>query len=229
MFVSESCWWEAHTYLYRTPPTRTRDPRDALALFCGGVYAPSEYRRIPAMASQFLTSLRAEISALEADLHRDPRYLKLRSLQDVLRLYEGGAVSEVEPEKVDSGRGTPQEPSRGPKESQGRQPSEARVKAVALSADLIRGRTSPTPTRELYSMLVERGVEIGGKEPVSNLSAILSKTEGFKSIGRSGWLLEVDRSDEQPSTEVSAVVAAEDEPDRSSTPPNDDDEDDALV
>lgn len=181
------------------------------------------------MTSQFLTSLRAEISALEADLHRDPRYLKLRSLQDVLRLYEAGAVSKLEPENVDSGRETPREPSRVPKESLGRQPSEARVKAVALSADFIRGRTSPTPTRELYSMLVEHGVEIGGKEPVSNLSAILSKTEGFKSIGRSGWLLEVDQSDEQPSTEVSAVVAAEDEPDRSFAPANDDDEDDAVV
>lgn len=157
------------------------------------------------MASQFLTSLRAEISALEADLHRDPRYLKLRSLQDVLRLYEGGAVFDVEPEKIESDEGPPTVSSQGPKEGQGRQPSETRVRAVALSADFIRGRMSPTPTRELYSMLVEHGVEIGGKEPVSNLSAILSKSERFKSIGRSGWLLERDQSEGQPIEDVSAV------------------------
>lgn len=174
------------------------------------------------MTSPFLTSLRAEISALEADLHRDPRYLKLRSLQDVLRLYEDGRPSDVEPEKADSNSRGSQEPPQGIREGQGRQPSEARVKAVALSADFIRGRTSPTPTREIYGMLVAQGVEIGGKEPVSNLSAILSKSEGFKSTGRLGWLLESDQSEEQLHDEVSAAMAPDDEPEWLSLPPNDD-------
>jgi hypothetical protein len=142
------------------------------------------------MSSHFVQSLRAEIAAIERELERYPLFLKFRRLQDLLPLYEAqdvaakegsGPSSEVAANIVHTLRS--QQPS-----PPVRQASDARKSAEAIAREVLRGRTTPTPTRELHQVLVERGIEIGGKNPISNLSAILSKNVDFIAVGRSGWL-----------------------------------------
>ena len=140
------------------------------------------------MAEQFLTALKDEITVLEKDLASDPRFQKLQTLRDALALYEGreaatsdSSVAHIQPTK----RLT-------------RKPSESREKAVKLAFDYARGlnHRDPVPTRVIYEDAIKGVVEIGGQDPVSNLSAMLSGSPLFNSNGRKGWtLVERDNAD----------------------------------
>lgn len=57
---------------------------------------------------------------------------------------------------------------------------------------------TPTPTRELVEFLRANGVTVGGKNEVATLSALLSNSEGFKSIGRNGWIFVGPAHDTEP-------------------------------
>ncbi|TBN48954.1 hypothetical protein EYF88_12655 [Paracoccus sediminis] len=157
------------------------------------------------MSKEFLSSMLAEIATLEDELLHDPRYLKLCKLRELHSLYESGIASAPLTEKGMTREAGDKRPLL-PKESQGRQPSELRVKAVALTAGFLQGRTQPIPTRDIYAMLLDHGVDVGGKEPVSNLSAILSKSDEFRPIGRSGWVLNNDEPEPSLSTNESDAV-----------------------
>lgn len=129
------------------------------------------------MPANFLPTLKREIEELEAELSSDPRFVKLRKLRDVLEAYGMDALS-----------GRPATPQvAGSKQS--RHTSPDREKALALAKDLVKGRSIPTPTREIVKHAAEHGLTIPGKDPVSNMSAMLSNSPIFQSHGRSGWTL----------------------------------------
>lgn len=127
----------------------------------------------------FLDALKAEINEIEAELAADPRFVKLRGLQAVLALYEtsGRAREGISAEVA------------APIRTVTRVPSEARSRAMELAELFLRNRVGPTPTREILEHIQAFGGEIGGKEPVSNLSAMLSNSGKFQSHGRAGWTL----------------------------------------
>lgn len=144
------------------------------------------------MNNSFIVSLRKEIAELQHDLSRDPRYVKLGRLQDVLELYAPADGTDVPHNAInhDGTRHTSASSSDSVAPSpKGRQLSDMRLRAVEFASDYLRGRSEPTPTREILLYIQREGLEISGKNPVSNLSAILSKSEGFESVGRSGWKL----------------------------------------
>jgi hypothetical protein len=134
----------------------------------------------------FLDHLMAEIQALEQSLAGDPRFVKLRELQRVRSLYESqpGVLSPDSPSL--KGAGEP---------GQRRQPTprtmtpETRA-IVNAATEYVRNRLTPVPLRELYHEIAEvRGIPIGGKNPINNLSAMLWRY-GFRAEGRAGWRLQ---------------------------------------
>lgn len=74
-----------------------------------------------------------------------------------------------------------------------RAPSATTTRIKALLADLLRGETSPTPTRDLLQFLEGEGIHVGGKNPVATLSALLSHADEFEVVGRNGWVLKSGR------------------------------------
>lgn len=52
---------------------------------------------------------------------------------------------------------------------------------------IIRELGRPVPTRELLELLTARGVEVGGKDPASTLSARLSRAPSLENIRQRGW------------------------------------------
>ncbi len=60
------------------------------------------------------------------------------------------------------------------------------------AADVIRGRSAPMKTADIFNVLVKKGIPIKGKNPQNTLSARLSNSPRFKSHGRQGWTLVAD-------------------------------------
>lgn len=143
--------------------------------------------------SNFHEALKAEIAELESQLRELPTFRKLESLRFVLDLYEksGGASGQRAPTQSWPGSiaSWTTEPSGGAPRSVTRVPSESRTKALELAELFLRNRSGPTPTREILDHILTHGGEIGGQEPISNLSAMLSNSTKFQSNGRSGWTL----------------------------------------
>lgn len=132
------------------------------------------------MSLALLEALRQEIAVLEGELRGDPRYKKLMALKAALHEYGDISTREHNIERIEA---TPR--------TINRKPSEVREKALRLSEEFLslRSPIGPTPTREIYAWITEQGAEVGGKDPVSNLSAMLSQSEKFNSNGRAGWTL----------------------------------------
>jgi len=173
------------------------------------------------MSTHFVQSLRDEIEALERELSRDARFLKLKRLQEVLALYAGVAPNEgTSPGATDATRrvdsDAPVAAATALRAPPIRMASELRQRAETLAVEFLRGLTRPTPTREIHEMLLARGIELGGKQPTSNLSAILSKNEKVHAVGRSGWVLvgEGDASNESitPESEPDAPQCDDETP-----------------
>lgn len=149
--------------------------------------------------ADFLAALKDEIGGIEAQLRVDPRFRKLESLRSVLALYEEGGMAEgpqeVAAQEVAATRTVT------------RVPSEGRVKALELARLFLRNRVGPTPTRDIYDHIMANGGDIGGKDPVSNLSAMLSNSGEFLSNGRAGWTLAPEDGQEPVSDSVYENVA----------------------
>ena len=126
----------------------------------------------------FVEALKAEITELEDQLARDPRYRQLQQLKRVLPLYENAPS-------------TP--PARAASPSRVRSSGAPSASADAKNAvRQVLARTAwPVATRDIVKALAARGVEIGGRVPQNTLSALLSKSDAFVSHGRSGWTLAV--------------------------------------
>jgi hypothetical protein len=116
-------------------------------------------------------------SALAEEQHLMER---LEAVRAVIRLYSSGSsAASLEPEPDIAGR----------QKRNVRVPSATTNKIKTVVAELLHGRSSPTPTRDIIACLAANGIEIGGKNPIATLSALLSHAEEFEPVGRKGWLL----------------------------------------
>ncbi|TIO72180.1 MAG: hypothetical protein E5X74_33045 [Mesorhizobium sp.] len=150
--------------------------------------------------ADFLAALKSEIRDIEAELRNDPRFRKWESLRSVLSLYQESGMAEAPSEDQMARTIT-------------RAPSENRARALELARLFLRNRSGPTPTRDIYDHIVSNGGEIGGKDPVNNLSAMLSNSDDFQSNGRAGWTLAPEGGqhasiDEQVYLDVSEDILA---------------------
>lgn len=194
------------------------------------------------MSTGFKEALEREISDLEKSLEADPRFIKLRELQRVASLYTPGAqVADafkmivgsfvagpprahagggVVPAGIGSkhamfaggGEGVPVA------DGQRRMQAITRQRVLEDAENILRGRTEPTKTADLYDDLVAAGHEIGGDDPKNNLSAMLSKSPLFRSHKRAGWTLvesqstapDDDEPEEQQGTPQDQGVSTDD-------------------
>ena len=117
--------------------------------------------------------LRADLAEVEAQAE------KIRAYIEMAKVYEhGGTISgnEAAPQTAKS-------------------PHVAREfggnfgKAIAAVEDIIIAAGSPVHTRVLIDRLRGMGIEIGGKEPVGNLSSALSRSGKFTNSRTNGWSL----------------------------------------
>jgi hypothetical protein len=60
---------------------------------------------------------------------------------------------------------------------------------AACEEIITRAGGEPVPTKQLLAQLADMGIVVGGKNPVSNLAAMLSTSDGFEPVGRKGWVL----------------------------------------
>lgn len=128
--------------------------------------------------SDFIAVARTELAAVEAELAATPLFQKYERLRDLVALYAG------EPEAPPSRFVRTTAPKRI-----NRAPSPERDRALALAAEAISGRYSPTKTSEIYDAIIKQGAKIGGQSPIGNLSAMLHHSPLFRSHGRQGWTL----------------------------------------
>lgn len=71
----------------------------------------------------------------------------------------------------------------------GRKPSPERVKAMDFIRKLLAETDVPVRTVDILEALKIQGIEIGGNDEISNLSAMISGSGEFQAHGRSGWTL----------------------------------------
>ncbi len=158
------------------------------------------------MSTGFKEALEREISDLEKSLEADPRFIKLRELQRVAGLYTPGAqIADAFKMAVGSLTGGIRVVGTGGvsharafanggeavpiADSQRRMQALTRQRVLEDAENILRGRTEPTKTTDLYDDLIAAGHEIGGDDPKNNLSAMLSKSPLFRSHKRAGWTL----------------------------------------
>ena len=83
--------------------------------------------------------------------------------------------------------------------------------ALGIIRNHISNRNYPTPTKELLKVLESHGFVVRGKNPVTNLSAVLSRSAHFRSVGRSGWVYDAmcnEQSSEIVELETDNAAAA---------------------
>ena len=163
--------------------------------------------------SEFVEALIAEIADLEDQIASDPRYQKLRELKRVRNLYanEVGTLGER------------------PTSAPGSRPfaSGASAEVMKAAREVLSGVSTPTPTRVILEELAARSVFVRGSKPLNSLSAILSKSDAFKSHGRSGWTLavpnghetETETAGDDSSLESASPATFERRPDQPAEPP----------
>lgn len=135
------------------------------------------------MASDPLLDMaNSERNKLLAELEADPRFKRLRVLDEIIEKL-GGA-----PE----GR-----PPLGPFSEVGSEPSFRQGGKTELIANAVerflRDRPGWHHASEIYEYVTSRGIEIGGKNPKSNLTAHMSSAGRFVSDRAKGWRLKTER------------------------------------
>lgn len=83
---------------------------------------------------------------------------------------------------------------------------------VGAVIDILReSRSEGMQTREILEELKKRGIDIGGNNPITNLSSTLSRADDLVNVPGVGWTLKVRVRDDVPIPE-SAVSPAESAP-----------------
>jgi len=113
---------------------------------------------------------------------------RLDAVRAVIKAYGGDASAAHSVEKKVLGRN-----------QRSRSLSGRTDRITSLVEDHLRGKSEPTPTREILSFLASKGIEITGNNPVTSLSALLSRAQEFEPVGRKGWLLKSRSPDVQAS------------------------------
>ena len=186
---------------------RNRDARQRMARE-GGPTVETHTETAPGTANEStISDLKAAIRRLETEKRRIDE--QLRSLVTALRYFEN-------PER------TAETPMEGRSVSQHRRTDNDLRNAIA---DILASE-GPLHRREVYDRLVERGMHIGGRDPVSNVSAHMSSDQRFRNISRGMWELteprppdEMDRSGKSGSNAV---------PDDANHDQHDSDEEDSV-
>ena len=137
--------------------------------------------------ADFAVALVAEIASLEREIRHDVRYIRLRKLKKLLSLYEAGTAASNQ--TVNFGKSIKTESEDNGARRSHRQPSPDRKKALSVAGDYIKVANRITPTREVMEHLAANNIEIGGSNPLNNLSAMLSTSGLFQPHGRKGWTM----------------------------------------
>jgi hypothetical protein len=166
-------------------------------------------------ATAFVVALDTEIASIERAIldqvatqptgPNDPMVAYLKDLKQLRLKHHSGLIADVDralsagavgaQRTVSSGvmdgflpaaRGAQQTMFR----SAGRKQSPERQRALAAARQYLLEKNSPVKTNDIYQHLLSRGLNIGGSDPVNNLSAALHHATGFRSHGKSGWTLE---------------------------------------
>jgi len=123
------------------------------------------------MSNEFIGMMRAEIASIERELEGNPKYIRLTSLRRALATY---GLTENDSKLATS-----------PKFE-----NRAKEQALAVALEMVSVSSGlPIPTRDIHDRLLSENIILSGKDPKSNLSAILSDDDRFKANGRSGWTL----------------------------------------
>lgn len=138
------------------------------------------------MPAAFAEALRGELAALEAELERDPRLLKIKHLRDLIDLYEAapqqGSGLVLHP--IFAPARKPMPPVRG------KDPKREAVLDAVQHVLREMGDETPIKTGEIFELLPQEVIDtIPGREPKSNLSAMMHNSKRFVSHGRDGWSL----------------------------------------
>lgn len=133
--------------------------------------------------TRFAQALDAEISDLEAELGRDPKFLKLHELKRVRELYRSNLPTTL---GMVAGDVVPASP---------RQFSGRSLDALNAAKTFLNDKIRPVSTTEILRHLNDLDITFGGERPQNTLSSILSKSPDFKANGRSGWTLNKEKAD----------------------------------
>ncbi|MEQ8651641.1 MAG: hypothetical protein RIC87_04190 [Kiloniellales bacterium] len=125
------------------------------------------------MVQGLVPMLEAEIASIESELEQDVRFQRLKVLQQALLLYK-------EPYS--------QKGETNPRPTRASRPNPVKDRVLELAGELIDASEGPVPTSQILEHVERHGVEVSGKQPLHNVSAMLSNSDEFKSQGRSGWV-----------------------------------------
>jgi hypothetical protein len=128
-------------------------------------------------AERELAALTQQIDMLKAriDGMRD-RAVKLSHYIEVAGEFDYNAVSSEEPARHAADPKAPQGGMSG--------------RAVKECKAILRERGRPVKTKELFDLIQQRGIRLGGANPCQALSGYLSRSEGLISDRTVGWSLE---------------------------------------
>jgi hypothetical protein len=133
---------------------------------------------ISTLMANLVQTLRAELSALEADLSSDPRYRKIERIRALLAEYE------------DVG------PNSSRYDSEPYAPRRERTRSHDTKAERVRETIREILTKDgdshrssFLKVLTERGVMGDEKDPMASLAAYLSDFKEFQSLGGGRWAL----------------------------------------
>lgn len=129
--------------------------------------------------SDFETAAEEELRAVYEELTAYPLFQKWERLTELVVLYRGQPTS-----------GESRFARSAPPKRLKRQSNPEKDKALRLAEEALKGLRTPVKTAEIYDIIVPQGAVIGGTSPKGNLSAMLWKSEKFRSHGRDGWTLE---------------------------------------
>ena len=164
-----------------------------------------------AKATADLNDLTRKAERLRGDLAQtEDRIAKIKIFLEMVNLYGGFSIAETSASGANSagavGGSAGSDGAVPAKRPGGRPPGGGiRAQAGAAAKVILMERGSRMHTRELIVKLADRGIKIGGNEPVSNLSGILNRLPEFKGDrsrgwGLAEWLAEWDERDANAST-----------------------------
>lgn len=145
-----------------------------------------------AKAKSDLEAVRREIAQLEAKLRNaKDREIKISHYIEMFELYSGERATD----------------SVGSETSQRQRRTSSVTSnvndAVTACINYLREVKHPVKTKDLLTMLQDRGIEVGGQNPVTNLSAMLSRSEGLQADRSVGWsLCEASQKDDEEPPEL---------------------------
>lgn len=119
----------------------------------------------------------------------------------------------------DAAQDRPAAPNRTENTTQ-RKPSDTVVRTYSVARQALQDRGAPIGLGELLRIVIDEGVEVGGRKPAATLSARLSNCNEFKSYRGLGWWLS-DRPLPDGGRQVSLMNEAGEAPAKEPSPASD--------